>query len=110
MLYALKELDEWKAGKKAMMAERLTAIRATLSKPELKYELVSSGAYFAYVRHPFRGEASKLVAKRLAQQHDVLCLPGSMFGPGQEDYLRLAFANVEKEKIVELAVRLVESQ
>ena len=38
-----------------------------------------------------------MVAKRLAQEHDVLCLPGSMFGPEQEDYLRFAFANVEKK-------------
>ncbi len=109
VLYALKELDEWKAGKKTVMAERLAAMRGAFSQPNMKYELVSSGAYFAYVKHPFRGEASKRVAKRLAQEHDVLCLPGSMFGPEQEDYLRFAFANVEKEKMVLLAERLRES-
>ena len=109
VLYALKELDEWKAGKKALMAERLAAMRTVFTKPDMKYELVSSGAYFAYVKHPFRGEASKAVAKRLAQDHDVLCLPGSMFGQQQEDYLRFAFANVEKEKMGVLAERLRES-
>ena len=109
VLYALKELDEWKAGKKALMAERLAAMRTVFTKPDMKYELVSSGAYFAYVKHPFRGEASKAVAKRLAQEHDVLCLPGSMFGQQQEDYLRFAFANVEKEKMAVLAERLRES-
>ena len=109
VVYALKELDGWKAGKKALMAERLAAMRAVFAKPGLKYELVSSGAYFAYVKHPFRGEASKVVAKRLAQEHDVLCLPGSMFGPGQEDSLRFAFANVEKVKMALLAERLRES-
>ena len=109
VVFALKELDEWKAGKKALMAERLAAMRAVFEKSDLKYGLVSSGAYFAYVKHPFRGESSKVVAKRLAQDHDVLCLPGSMFGPGQEDYLRLAFANVEKEKMAVLAERLRES-
>ena len=78
--------------------------------PELKYQLVSSGAYFAYVKHPFAGESSKTVAKRLAQEFDILCLPGAMFGPGQEDYLRFAFANVDKEKMEPLVERLVASQ
>jgi hypothetical protein len=110
VVFALGALEAWKAGKKALMAERLSALRQAFTQPGLKYELVSSGAYFAYVRHPFRGQPSKQVAQRLAQEHDILCLPGSMFGPGQEDYLRFAFANVDKEKMAELASRLVNAQ
>ncbi len=109
VLFALGQLNEWKTEKKTLMAERLAAMRAVFANSDMKYELVSSGAYFAYVKHPFRGEASKTVAKRLAQDHDVLCLPGSMFGPGQDDYLRFAFANVEKEKMRLLAERLTQS-
>jgi hypothetical protein len=33
-----------------------------------------------------------------------------MFGPGQEQYLRFAFANVEADRMVSLAERLIESQ
>ncbi|MEO9166898.1 MAG: aminotransferase [Aestuariivirga sp.] len=110
VVFALRELNEWKAAKKAVMAERLAAIREAFKRPELKYQLTSSGAYFAYVKHPFAGEGSKTVAKRLAQEFDVLCLPGAMFGPGQEDYLRFAFANVDKEKMVPIVERLIESQ
>ncbi len=109
VLFALGQLNEWKTEKKTLMAERLAAMGAVFANHDMKYELVSSGAYFAYVKHPFRGEASKTVAKRLAQDHDVLCLPGSMFGPGQDDYLRFAFANVEKEKMRLLAERLTQS-
>ncbi|MEO9168186.1 MAG: aminotransferase [Aestuariivirga sp.] len=110
VVFALRELNEWKAAKKAVMTERLAAIREAFKRPELKYQLTSSGAYFAYVKHPFAGESSKTVAKRLAQEHDVLCLPGAMFGPGQGDYLRFAFANVDKEKMVPIVERLIESQ
>ncbi|MDP8995496.1 MAG: aminotransferase [Pseudomonadota bacterium] len=109
VVFALRELEEWKATKKAVMAERLAAIREAFKQQDLKYQLICSGAYFAYVKHPFTGENSKPVAKRLAQEHDVLCLPGAMFGPGQENYLRFAFANVEKEKMALLAERLSES-
>jgi aspartate/methionine/tyrosine aminotransferase len=92
-----------------LMRGRLEALRNVFAKGDTGYELISSGAYFAYVKHPFRGELSKPVAIRLAQQHDVLCLPGSMFGPGQEDYLRLAFANVDADLMPQLAERLKES-
>jgi aspartate/methionine/tyrosine aminotransferase len=110
VIFALAELDGWKKEKLRLMAGRLAAIRNAFGTPGLKFELVSSGAYFAYVRHPFRGEASKSVAMRLAQEHDVLCLPGSMFGPGQEDYLRLAFANVDGALMQPVVERLMGAQ
>ena len=50
------------------------------------------------------------MAIRLAGEHDLLCLPGSMFGPGQDDYLRIAFANAEAADMETLADRLIESQ
>ncbi len=109
-LFGLQNLEAWKAEKKAMMAARNEALHAAFRNPRLSYRLISSGAYFAYVRHPFAGETAKQVARRLAGEHDLLCLPGSMFGPGQENYLRLAFANVEAETMPAVAERLIESQ
>jgi aspartate/methionine/tyrosine aminotransferase len=110
VVFALEHLDEWKREKLAVMATRLAAIRKAFENPALKFKLVSSGAYFAYVKHPFAGEASKTVAMRLAQEQDVLCLPGSMFGPNQEDYLRFAFANVDGALMEPLAHRLIGAQ
>ncbi len=110
VLFGLTALDDWKTEKKAVMRERLAAMRNAFATPGLDYQLVSSGAYFAYVRHPFDRELAKAVAKRLAAENDVLCLPGSMFGPEQENYLRFAFANVEASRMAGLAERLIESQ
>ena len=110
VLFGLTALDDWKTEKKAVMRGRLDAMRQAFKSNSLNYTLVGSGAYFAYVKHPFAGETSKSVATRLAQQHDLLCLPGSMFGPGQEDYLRFAFANVKATRMAGLAERLIESQ
>ena len=109
-LFALKELDAWKREKIGRMGERLDALRKAFARPGLGYELVSSGALFAYVKHPFTDETAKQVAIRLAGEHDLLCLPGSMFGPGQENYLRIAFANAEAADMETLADRLLESQ
>jgi aspartate/methionine/tyrosine aminotransferase len=110
VVFALRELGAWKCRKLDIMAGRLAAIRTAFQNADLKFEIVSSGAYFAYVKHPYRGELSKPVAMRLAQDHDVLCLPGIMFGPQQEDYLRFAFANVDGALMQPLVERLIGAQ
>ena len=92
------------------MSARLKSLRQAFHRSRLKYEMVSSGAYFAYVRHPFEDTPAKTVAQRLAREHQLLCLPGSMFGPGQERYLRLAFANVEAHVMPDVVDRLAECQ
>ena len=109
-LFALTKLEDWKRAKIAMMHGRLSALRQAFERQGLRYELVSSGALFAYVKHPFADETAKQVAMRLAGEHDLLCLPGSMFGPGQERYLRIAFANAEASDMETLVDRLIESQ
>jgi aspartate/methionine/tyrosine aminotransferase len=109
-LFGLRELGHWREDKRRMIAERVAALRRAFGRNDLRYRLLSAGAFFAYVQHPFAGEAADQVARRLAQEQNLLCLPGTMFGPDQEDYLRFAFANVEPEAMEELAARLVASQ
>jgi aspartate/methionine/tyrosine aminotransferase len=109
-LFALTQLEAWKRGKISVMQGRLSALRKAFTRDGLQYELISSGALFAYVRHPFADETAKQVAMRLAGEHDLLCLPGSMFGPGQDQYLRIAFANADASDMETLVDRLVESQ
>jgi aspartate/methionine/tyrosine aminotransferase len=105
-LYGLAHLSPWRRQNTAMMRERLTALRAALARNDLGFELVSSGAYFAYLRHPFDGETATSVARGLAERENLLCLPGGMFGPRQNRFLRLAFANVAAERMPEVAARL----
>jgi len=108
-LYGLGNLADWRRGKRDLMLERTEALREAFRATNSGYQLVSSGAYFAWVRHPFPDREANAVARMLATDHNLLCLPGSMFGPGQEDYLRLAFANLEAERMGEVARRLAES-
>jgi hypothetical protein len=108
-LYGLEHLAGWREDNRILMRDRVTALRAAFRDNNIGYELVSAGAYFAYLRHPFRGETARNVARRLAEEENMLCLPGSMFGDGQEDYLRFAFANVAAETMPEIASRLASS-
>ncbi|HEY0525303.1 MAG TPA: aminotransferase, partial [Stellaceae bacterium] len=108
-LYGLRHLDSWAAGNRAALAGRIGALRSAFAAAGTPYEIVSAGAFFAYVRHPFAGIAAAEVARRLAQEHFVLCIPGSAFGPEQEAFLRIAVSNLDMPSIAELAVRLAAS-
>jgi hypothetical protein len=88
------------------MRERLSALTLALARNDLGYRVISAGAYFAYLAHPFGQRPAMDVARRLADEQNVLALPGSMFGPSQEAYLRLAFANAEASVMPALAERL----
>jgi aspartate/methionine/tyrosine aminotransferase len=105
-LYGLENLSDWVAGKRAMINARRDAVREIFRTNDLGYELISSGAYFAYARHPFNGAHARDVAKRLADEQNILCLPGTFFGPDQEQCLRLAYANATVEEMPVLAERL----
>jgi aspartate/methionine/tyrosine aminotransferase len=109
-LLGIERLAPWREEKRRMMLERLEALRAAFRANALEYRLISAGAFFAWVRHPFAGETAATVARRLADRHNLLCLPGTIFGPGQEGALRLAFANLPAEKMAEVAARLIASQ
>ncbi len=105
-IYGLGHLGEWRAKNTQLMRGRLDAVLQALSRNDLGYRLISAGAYFAYLAHPFDGRTAMQVARRLADEQNILALPGSMFGPAQDGFLRIAFANAEAAMMPELAKRL----
>ncbi len=108
--WALDHLQGWKRDRRDDLGRRLAAFRSAMAAPDLAYTIASAGAYFAYVKHPFEGIGADQVVRHLAQDHGLSCLPGTAFGPGQGQYLRLAFANVPEARMAEIADRLIASQ
>jgi hypothetical protein len=102
--FGLDHLNLWVAGNREMMARRHDLFRAEFLRPGNPFQLATSGAFFAWVRHPFAGLTGRQAARRLVDDAAILCLPGEVFGPGLEGYLRLAFGNIREEAIPE-AVR-----
>ena len=105
-LFGLEHLSGWVDANRLMMNQRVEQFTDVMRETACPYEVVSSGAYFAYVRHPFEGVAGTAVAKRLLHDNGVLSLAGEMFGNDQHGYLRLAFANLDGSQIPELVERL----
>lgn len=108
-LYGLNNLHAWKLEKSDELAQRAIAIKQAFEHPDLDYRLISAGAYFAYIQHPFDAPARDVV-KRLIQDHEIISLPGSYFGQDQEQFIRFAFANVHERHFEDVIQRLIASQ
>jgi len=109
-LYALANLGAWRDDKVKLMAQRRDELTTAFRANNVGYELLSCGAFFAYLRHPFDGRSGTAVARWLAREYGVMCVPGDMFGPAQGPFLRLAFANLETARVRDLVDRLADSQ
>lgn len=109
-LFGLRHLADWCAGKRDLMYRRMAIFRESLTESNSRYRIAGLGAYFAYLEHPFKAVGAVAVARRLAIEHNLLCLPGTTFGPGQERFLRFAFANVDSELVPDITRRLNDSE
>jgi aspartate/methionine/tyrosine aminotransferase len=101
----LTQLADWRQDNRERIAARSDLFSKVIAGME-GWILLSAGAYFGYVKHPFAGTPSIEVAQRMAREVGVLTIPGTFFGDGQEDYLRFAFANAGRDVIAELPDRL----
>jgi hypothetical protein len=93
-----------------MMGRRHDLFRAEFLSPGNRFHLAASGAFFAWVRHPWPELTGRQAAKRLLDVCAILCLPGEVFGPGLEGYLRLAFGNIRRGTIPEAVRRFREME
>jgi aspartate/methionine/tyrosine aminotransferase len=103
--WALPALTDWRAGNSAMITDRAEAFQAAIAASG-DWKLHSIGAYFAYLEHPWPGASGTDVCGVLARERGVVMLPGSYFGPGQQPFLRAAFANVDTAAMRNIPARL----
>ncbi|MBV5341240.1 MAG: aminotransferase [Deltaproteobacteria bacterium] len=106
--FGVENLDEWVKTNREMMCRRHDLFRSEFMAPGNRFRLAASGGFFAWVQHPFENCSGRQAAKRLLDKAAILCLPGEVFGPGLERYLRLAFGNIREEAIPEAVQRFRE--
>ena len=99
-------LEPWVEDRRRAMCERVEHLDRAMAARPGGFEVVTSGAFFAYVRHPFGAEGAATVGRRLAIEHNLFTIPGDAFGTGQDRYLRLAFGNVDRDGIIAAVARL----
>ncbi len=102
---AWEGLAGWQAGRRAEMDGRVRAFREALEVQDAGLEVESSGAFFAYLRHPFEG-SSWDVARQLVREERVFVLPGACCGAGEEGCLRVAVGNADEAALRIAAERM----
>ncbi len=97
--WGCRHLDSWVEHNAESMRQRHDSFCSSFKAAEHNFELCSSGAFFAWVKHPWPEMNSWQVARHLAEHADLICLPGEAFGPGWQQHLRLAFGNLKHEDV-----------
>ncbi len=104
-IFALQNAQQWRREKCSLMHQRASAFSDAMKSNQHGFQITAMGAYFAYLEHPFE-LPSRQVARYLSDEGNLLALPGEMFGPNQQKFLRVAFANVSRQTMPEIARRL----
>lgn len=70
------------------------------------FELLASGGFFGWVRHPFPDRRTDDVVRDLVVSQDLLVLSGSAFLPDDRGTFRVSCGNAGPDEIADLAARL----
>jgi aspartate/methionine/tyrosine aminotransferase len=105
-LTGLLEAGEWRRQQSDRLLDTLDTFREMMATRPGGFELIHSGAFFGWMRHPFDGISTEQVVKALVTDHDVLMIPGTAFTYRDERFIRCSFANLEGDALVDLAGRL----
>lgn len=113
-LAGLTQATDWRAEQAERVAGLQARFETALGERPGGFELVTAGAYFGWIRHPYRDLDGAIipaddVVKRLLFHHDLLTIPGTAFTPDDQGMVRMSFANLEPADIDLLAERLAES-
>ena len=79
--WGLEHLGDWVEQERQQTIQKLAQFRQSFDRlVPYGWKLLGSGAYFAYVEHPFN-MTSIAAAQELLQQGHILALPGAFFSP-----------------------------
>ncbi len=105
LAHVIDSLGSFRAEQRDLVNQRAVRFRQIMQDLP-HWQLDSIGAFFAFVRSRDNRNSTE-VARALARDAGILCLPADFFGPEPSPYLRLAFANVSEADIEEVGRRLM---
>ena len=104
----LTQAAEWRDAMVADIAAKQAYFEKVMATNPGGFTLRSAGAYYGWVEHPFQKTPTSEIVEKLLLEQGILTIPGDAFMKHDANMLRFSFANIEIERLDELADRLTE--
>ena len=102
----LTSAQQWRRARAREIADKRRWFAAMMAECPGGFELLSTGGFFGWVRHPFVGRPTDNVVRELAIRHDTLVVPGTAFLPDDRGTFRVSVSNIDRAALTEFAARL----
>ncbi len=96
----------WRDERAAEVAGKRAQLEVVMANRPGGFELLSSGGFFGWIRHPFAGRHTTDVVRDLVTEHRTLVIPGTAFLPGDWGTFRVSFGNLDHAGLADFASRL----
>jgi aspartate/methionine/tyrosine aminotransferase len=96
----------WRAERATDIGRQRAWFDAAMAERPGGFELLASGGFFAWLRHPFAGRPTEDVVRELVLEHHTLVMPGTAFMPDDRGTLRVSVSNIGQAAIAAFADRL----
>jgi aspartate/methionine/tyrosine aminotransferase len=97
-LAGLREGRSWLEERIADMRRRSLVFEERFREKHLPFRLLSRGAFFVWLRHESALTGAE-VCMRLAENRNLILLPGRFFGSGREKAVRIALGNLDEARV-----------
>jgi aspartate/methionine/tyrosine aminotransferase len=98
--------EDWRRQRAREIADKRRWFETAMADRPGGFELLTSGGFFAWVRHPFADRTTDDVVRELVVAFDTLVIPGTAFGPDDPGAFRVSLSNVDRAGLVDFAGRL----
>ena len=102
----LTAAQEWRQARANEARDKRRWLEAVLAGQPGGFELLSSGGFFGWIRHPFAGRGTDEVVRDLITCYDALVISGTAFLPEDRQVFRVSFGNVDQAGLTDFARRL----
>ena len=102
----LTAAQRWRRERAAEVADRRRRFEAAMEDRPGGFEVLSTGGFFAWVRHPFADRSTDEVTRELLTRYDTLVLSGTAFLPDDRQAFRVSVGNLDQAGITDFADRL----
>lgn len=97
---------QWRQARAQEVADKRSWFTVAMADRPGGFELLTSGGFFGWIRHPFVGRPTDDVVHELAVTYDALVIPGTAFLPDDRRTMRVSFSNLDHATLTDFAGRL----